>query len=65
MSNRNQCVSMNGFDSGLAAINCGSVLGLPLFLLYVNDPTQVIKFCKFHHFADNTNLLYMSNSIKN
>ena len=67
LSNRSQYVSINGYDSGLAAINCGvpeeSVLGLLLFL-YVNDLNQAIKFCKVHHFADDTNLLCMSNSIK-
>ena len=35
-----------------------------LFLLYINDLNQTIKFCKVHHFADDTNLLYLSNSIK-
>ena len=68
LSNQNQHVSKNGFDFGLAAINCGipqgSVLGPLLFLLYINDLNQAIKFCKVHHFADDTNLLCMSNSSK-
>ena len=68
LSNRYQYVSINGYESGLAAINSGvpqgSVLGLLLFLLYINDLIQVIKFCKVHHFADDTNLLYLSNSTK-
>ena len=68
LPNRNQYVSINGYDSGLATINCdvpqGSVLGHLLFLSYINDLNQVIKFCKVHRFADDTNLLYLSNSFK-
>ena len=56
------------YESGLAAISCGvpqvSVLGSLLFSLYVNDLNQAMKICKFHHFADDTNLLCLSNSIK-
>ena len=68
LSNRNHYVSINGYEFGLVALNCavprGSVLGLLLFLLYINDLNQAIKFCKVHHFADDTNLLCLSNSIK-
>ena len=68
LSNREQFVSINGYDSELAEINCGvpqgSVLGPLLFLLYINDLNQAIKFCKVHHFADDTNLLYLGKSIK-
>ena len=39
LSNRNQYVSINGYDSGVAAINCGFTqgffLGSLLFLLYI------------------------------
>ena len=68
LSNRKQFVSINGYDSGLAEIKCGvpqgSVLGNLLFLLHINDLNQAIKFCKVHHFADDTNLLYFGKSIK-
>ena len=68
LSNRNQYVSINGYDSGLGAINCsvrqGSVVGSLLFLLYINDLNQAIKFYKLHHFTDHTNLLCLSDSIK-
>ena len=68
LSNRNQYVSINGYESGLAALNCGLpqgfVLGPLLFLLYIYDLNQAIKFCKVHHFADDINLLCLSNSIK-
>ena len=68
LCNPNQYVSINGFDSGLTSISCGflqgSVLERLLFLLYINDLNQAIKFCKVYHFADDTNLLCLSNSIK-
>ena len=68
LSNHKQFVSINGYDSGLAEIKCGvpqgSVLGPLLFLLYINDLNQAIKFCKVHQFADDTNLLYLGKSIK-
>ena len=68
LSNRSQYVFINGYEPGLVAINYGvpqgSVLGPLLFLLYINDLNQAIKFCKVHHFPDDTNLLCLSNSIK-
>ena len=42
----------------------GSILGSFLFLIYINDLSQSIKNLKIHHFADDTNLLHASSSLK-
>ena len=68
LSNRNQHAPINEYESGLTAINCdirlGSIVGPLLFLLYISDLNQPITFCKSHLFADDTNLLCLSNSVK-
>ena len=42
----------------------GSVFGSLLFLIYTIDQNQATKFCRVHHFADDTNLLLVDNSLK-
>ena len=40
------------------------VLGLLLFLIYINDLNGISNFSKIHNFAEDTNILYASNSLK-
>ena len=68
LTNRQQFVSINGFNSNNKTMDYGvpqgSVLGPLLFLIYINDLHKSIKFCTTHHFADDTNLLYVGKSLK-
>ena len=68
LQNRTQFVSIDGFDYNVNAICCGvyqgSILRPLLFLIYINDLHFAIKYCKVHHFADDTNLLNFNSSIK-
>ena len=60
-ANRNQFVTINGFCSDLQNIQLGvpqgSVLGALLFLLYMNDLQNAIKFSSTFHFDDDTCIL--------
>ena len=62
-----QTKTINGYHSNLADVKFGvpqvSFLGPLLFLIYINDLNQVLKFCKVHHFADDTNLIHFSKSV--
>ena len=66
LSNRTQYVSLLGFESNVLNIRHGvpqgSVLGPLLFLIYLNDLHKAIRYSKVYHFADDTNLLNISDS---
>ena len=64
LTGRKQKVVINGFESRceslLHGVPQGSVLGPILFLIYINDLHNCIKYCTTYHFADDTNLLNIS-----
>ena len=69
LEKRIQFVEINKKSSNLLPINHrvsqGSVLGQLVFLIYINDLTKWLSnFSKIHHFVDDTNILYASNSSK-
>ena len=69
LSNRKQCVSINGFVSTELPLICGvpqgSTLGPLLFLIYINDFRFSLQDSLSNHFADDTCILYSSKEINN
>lgn len=67
LSDRHQCVVHNSCMSDELCIKCGvpqgSILGPTLFVLFVNDFPSVIRHSKVVLYADDTVLLYASDSI--
>ena len=68
LSDRSQFVSINGFNSDYKTIKYGvpqgSVLGPLLFLIFINDLNTAIKHSETFHFADDTCLLNIKDSVK-
>ena len=58
LTNRKQYVSMEDFFSQTKIVKCGvpqgSTLGPLLFLIYINDLTNILEKSIVHHFADDT-----------
>ena len=68
LTNRKQMVDLGNGASTLQNVTCGvpqgSILGPLLFLIYINDMRNAVKFSIVHHFADDTNLLYSNKNQK-
>ena len=68
LSDRTQYATINNERSEIQTSKYGvrqdSILGPLLLLIYINDLSRSIKNSKMHHFADDTNLLYASSSLK-
>ena len=67
LTNRMQYVSTNNIPSDLLKVNFGvpqgSVLGPLLFLVYINDLHNSIRFSSPFHFSDDTGLLNIQDSM--
>ena len=64
---RRKIVSINGFNSNHAIPKYGVIQGSvrePMFILiFINDLSHTVKYCKMHPFAGDTKLLHFSRSI--
>lgn len=68
LSNRKQCVKINGILSEMGEISCGvpqgSVLGASLFIIFINDLCSARFNGAVTAFADDTAFCYVDNSLE-
>ena len=66
--NQTQFAEINEKSSNVLSLNYGvpqeSVVGSLLFLIYINDLNVAVTHSKVYRFANDTNMLYISNSLK-
>ena len=62
LTSRKQYTKVNNIDFQISYISYGapqgSVLGLLLLLIYINDLNRAVTFSYIQHFADDTNIIY-------
>ena len=67
LTNRHQYTSMNGTNSDLLTLKCGvpqgSILGPLLFIIYVNDISQISYNANVTLFADDTSIFFDDDNI--
>ena len=67
LTNRKQCGKVNGKISNIESITCGvpqgSCLGPLLFIIYINDLHLQMKHCDVNMYADDTSLMFASDSV--
>ena len=65
LNNKKPFISISGFNSNLADVNCGvpqgPILGPFLFFNYINDLYLAIKYSEEQHFANDANFLTLYN----
>ena len=67
LSNRKQCCTVNGQQSGARLVTCGipqgSLLGPLMFIIYLNDFEKCLEFSKASMYADDTNVTLTSSNV--